>query len=228
MEICADLAAFRKLPRERRLSIYLVEDLMAEIPCEPVDDPIIDVRELSGSDILVLHPEMPNTFCRRSMGERLLRAAASLKERGLRCRIQELYRDIDKQRAEFEAIKADMAAKNSHLSALELWRLVTEFIADPDLCPPHCTGGAVDLQLERDGELLPMGTSINTVSELSHLMSDAIPAEHQANRRILLDAMLDQGFAPLPSEWWHFSYGEKYWGAFYDKPAMYEVTLPPR
>jgi D-alanyl-D-alanine dipeptidase len=35
--------------------------------------------------------------------------------------------------------------------------------------------------------------------------------------------MLGVGFAPFDGEWWHFSYGDKEWAAYYNKPnAVYE------
>ena len=34
--------------------------------------------------------------------------------------------------------------------------------------------------------------------------------------------MLEAGFTNLPSEWWHFEYGDKNWSAVVDKPALYD------
>ena len=42
------------------------------------------------------------------------------------------------------------------------------------------------------------------------------------NRRILYHAMLDAGFTNLPSEWWHYDYGTKFWGYFTGKQPLYE------
>jgi D-alanyl-D-alanine dipeptidase len=42
---------------------------------------------------------------------------------------------------------------------------------------------------------------------------------------ILLDAMLDAGFAPNVQEWWHYQYGETYWAAFYgETTTLYDVA----
>lgn len=34
-------------------------------------------------------------------------------------------------------------------------------------------------------------------------------------RRLLAAALLENGFAPLPAEWWHWSYGDQQWAAFH-------------
>lgn len=34
------------------------------------------------------------------------------------------------------------------------------------------------------------------------------------NRRILYNVMIMAGFTNLPSEWWHYDYGDKFWAYF--------------
>ena len=43
--------------------------------------------------------------------------------------------------------------------------------------------------------------------------------EQRSNRGLLQDAMVAAGFAPFYGEWWHFSYGDREWAAFYYRPA---------
>lgn len=92
------------------------------------------------------------------------------------------------------------------------------FVADPALvCPPHVTGGAIDVDVKniKTGEYVDMGCPPNTDNEVSFLHSERLTTEQYNNRMILLDAMLAAGFAPNPHEWWHYQYGETYWAAFY-------------
>jgi zinc D-Ala-D-Ala dipeptidase len=44
----------------------------------------------------------------------------------------------------------------------------------------------------------------------------------QKNRDILFDVMLKNDFINYPTEWWHFSYGDRYW-AYHknEKQAIY-------
>ena len=38
------------------------------------------------------------------------------------------------------------------------------------------------------------------------------------NRRLLYNVMTEAGFTNLPSEWWHYDYGDKFW-AHFTKPS---------
>lgn len=44
-----------------------------------------------------------------------------------------------------------------------------------------------------------------------------IAVEAKDNRKILLEIMQDQNFVNYPTEWWHFSYGDRYWA--YHQPT---------
>jgi D-alanyl-D-alanine dipeptidase len=41
--------------------------------------------------------------------------------------------------------------------------------------------------------------------------STLIDAEARTNRNTLIAAMTATGFVNYPSEWWHWSYGDRYW-----------------
>jgi len=34
--------------------------------------------------------------------------------------------------------------------------------------------------------------------------------------------MIEVGFSNLPSEWWHYEYGDKNWAYIQGKPAVYD------
>ena len=44
---------------------------------------------------------------------------------------------------------------------------------------------------------------------LTHCTKVSKPA--QENRELLFNVMEAQGFVNYPTEWWHFSYGDRYW-----------------
>ncbi len=67
-----------------------------------------------------------------------------------------------------------------------------------------------------------MGAPINT-ADISASWSTIFSKEIQSNRELLLSGMLFAGFAPLATEWWHFSYGDRLWGMYYDRPAIFNV-----
>lgn len=92
--------------------------------------------------------------------------------------------------------------------------------------PPHSTGGAVDLTLMTDGgKEIDMGTKFNADPEESNFANytDAPVSETvKERRRILKNAMESVGFVNYPTEWWHWSYGDRYWAFISGKPfALY-------
>ncbi len=77
------------------------------------------------------------------------------------------------------------------------------------------TGGAVDLQPLINGQVVDMGTKIWDFSKDSYIFSPFISEAAKKNRGILRTVMIDSGFAPFDGEWWHYSYGDREWAAYY-------------
>ena len=65
---------------------------------------------------------------------------------------------------------------------------------------------------------LNMGGTIEdfTFPEKFPTYSTHISTEELENRLLLHDLMLEEGFAPCYKKWWHFSYGDLEWAAFYN------------
>ncbi len=88
--------------------------------------------------------------------------------------------------------------------------------------PTHSTGGAIDLSLrslETKQELF-FGSVFDDVSDISHAdyfernvaeRDGASIVEARRNRRLLYWAMLSEGFANYPYEWWHYDWGTQMW-----------------
>ena len=75
-----------------------------------------------------------------------------------------------------------------------------------------------------------MGTLFDEASPLSYaaaLENDEADQEARHNRRILFNAMKTAGFTNLPSEWWHFDFGNQLW-AYHSgaQQAVYGVAQP--
>ena len=67
-----------------------------------------------------------------------------------------------------------------------------------------------------------MGVPLNSVYELSNTFNPKIKDQHKKNRLILFYALTSVGFVNLPTEWWHYSYGDQYWAIYNQKPyAIY-------
>ena len=99
-------------------------------------------------------------------------------------------------------------------------------IAIPDIAG-HPTGGAIDVSLYNSETKtdLDMGSDIGDIfsDERMSWFCDSLTTAQQNNRQLLLELMCGQGFAPYWGEWWHYSYGDKEWAAYYNQPnAIYE------
>jgi zinc D-Ala-D-Ala dipeptidase len=84
-----------------------------------------------------------------------------------------------------------------------------DYVADPAKGSRHNRGAAVDLTLInlQTGEELPMPTQYDDfTARASHAFED-LPIDALANRAKLRSVMEKHGFAPLPSEWWHYDFG---------------------
>lgn len=71
----------------------------------------------------------------------------------------------------------------------------------------HTRGSTVDLTLIRldSNTELDMGTRFDFLDALSHPSCREITEEQYLNRMILRTAMLEHGFVPVLTEWWHFT-----------------------
>lgn len=86
----------------------------------------------------------------------------------------------------------------------------------------HSRGSTVDLTLfDMDtGKDVDMGGTFDWFGEESHPGFDGITDSQKANRAILRDAMMDAGFKPFDTEWWHFTLSdEPYPDTYFDFPV---------
>ena len=95
-----------------------------------------------------------------------------------------------------------------------------KYVAPPWITPPHSTGGALDVVLlDRDGVELDMGCELNEQCPQMMTRAESLPPIARANRQLLLSSMEAVGFVNYSHEWWHYSYGDRYWAFRTDAPA---------
>ncbi len=196
--------------------VLLSDKRIAETSVRECGEPLLDLRTVEALqlDLRLADPAGAFAHVRVSVADRLVAAQTRL-PRGLRLLIVEGYRPPALQWRYF----ADALAR--HRAAHPEWdegraRIETSrYVAPPEVAP-HTTGGAVDLTLcTADGVELPMGTSVNATppesDEACYTTSADISPEARENRRLLSAAMTSAGFVNYPTEWWHWSYGDRYW-----------------
>lgn len=92
-----------------------------------------------------------------------------------------------------------------------------QYLADPGLGSIHSFGMAVDVTLlDGAGMELDMGSGFDEMTELSHpeheprhLAQGSLSEAQISNRQMLRQAMLHGGFSGIPTEWWHFDFGDR-------------------
>jgi len=195
------------------------------VPLAECGEPLVDLR---GRATVVVDErgagENPVwSHVRAGAAERLERAAELLGE-DVRPAVVEGFRPGELQRRYFERRVERVAARHPDWGSARVRREASRFVAPPDIVPPHCTGGAVDLTLvdAADAEL-DLGTAVNESPEDcdERCVTDApdLSAEARANRDRLVNAMRGAGFVNYPTEWWHWSYGDRYWAFVTGAPA---------
>ncbi|TQS41764.1 M15 family metallopeptidase [Cryptosporangium phraense] len=135
------------------------------------------------------------------------------------------YRPPGVQHQQYTAYADLLAARNPGWDPDLVRREASRFISPPEVAP-HCTGGAIDLTLcADDGTELDMGTEVNAspvaTGNRCYTSSPDISAEAAANRATLSTALTEAGLVNYPTEWWHWSYGDRYWAYTNSTTALY-------
>ncbi|MGB1236921.1 MAG: M15 family metallopeptidase [Pseudomonadales bacterium] len=166
---------------------------------------------------------------REGVYRRLLRAAQALPA-SYQLVILDGWRPVQLQCQLFESLCEVLAKALPQLSEEQLEARARSFVSPPSEDPaspsPHLTGGAVDVTLaDEQGVLLDMGSAFDEVTERSstaYYEGAERSAEVRERRRILYWTMHSAGFSNLPSEWWHYDYGDQLWAWYREQPqALY-------
>lgn len=205
--------------------ILMADARVAAVPVEECGEELADARE----SLLIddRHRPVSAVFSqvRRGVLARLREAEEQLPD-GLRLLIVEGHRSLAMQHLYFDEYAAELKQLHPEWTPQELIMATSRLVAPPEIAP-HGTGGAVDLTLATsDGVELDMGTPIDATPEETdggcYTAAENIPAEARHYRDLLSKALTDAGFANYPTEWWHWSYGDRYWALTQNRPhAMY-------
>lgn len=185
-------------------------------------DPVYHNMHLPGA--------LPDIWLRQSVADKLPEVLNFLPD-NLGLLVLDGWRPISVQAALRQNIENQIAADHPELSPEAQQQLADQFVARPQTNPkspsPHLTGGSVDLTLFDcdSGKILDMGSEFDapypeswTVFYEESNDSDLI---FRNRRRILYHAMRKAGFTNLPSEWWHFDYGNQSWAYFSRQPFAF-------
>ncbi|WP_285592807.1 M15 family metallopeptidase [Kineosporia sp. NBRC 101731] len=195
------------------MTILLSDPRVAAVPLRETGEPMVELSENFGP---------VRATVRVGLATRLLRAQSFL-PRGLHLRVVEGHRSPQQQRAIIETYTAQVRAAHPGASERDLPDLVARFVA-PLAVAPHVAGAAVDLSMvDEAGVALDLGTPVDATPEQSRgacfFDSPWISSQARAHRRLMAAALNSAGLVNYPTEWWHWSYGDRYWALTTGAPS---------
>lgn len=212
--------------------IFLADPIITAIPIVDNQESMIDLKNQHAL-LYGPSPEIPNnrdyTKMRKTVYDKLIQAQALL-PKGLRFCLYEGYRSLDLQNKlftnRFKKIKKLHPDWSEKQVFIETTRLVSPVVNQDGShnIPPHSTGGAIDIYLvDAQGKYVDMGIHPkdwmqDNDGSISLIISKTISPEAQKNREIMNHALSAVGFVNYPAEYWHWSYGDRYW-AYYKKQS---------
>jgi len=204
--------------------ITLSDARVAAVAEDDCGEPLVDLRGTGHLWLDHRQADDDGSYAHLRAGalRRLVRAQRLLPA-GVRFLVVEGYRPPDLQRRYFEEYAQTLRRAHPDASPERIRELASAYISPPEVAP-HVSGGAVDLTLcDQDGGELALGTEVNATPEESggtcRTEAPGISAEARANRTLMSRALEAAGFVNYPTEWWHWSYGDRYWALLRREPS---------
>jgi len=152
-------------------------------------------------------------FVREDVGRRI-NIAQNLLPKDHRIMLRCGYRPLSLQKKRYLWMYNKLKKKNPTWDKMKLSNETSKCVAPPDIVPPHSTGGAIDISIiNATGKQLDMGTQLGRFNESTYTDSNKTSPLAKNNRKLLIKVMTKAGFVNYPTEWWHWSYGDRYWAA---------------
>ncbi|MER7129152.1 M15 family metallopeptidase [Streptosporangium saharense] len=203
--------------------IVLISDpRVAAIPVEESGERLVDVRGRLRVDERMADPGGAFAHLRQGLVARLEEAQRRLPE-GYRLLIVEGYRPPATQQQIFTEYSAELRATFPEMSPEEIVAAASRYVSPVEVAP-HTAGAAVDLTLcTEDGVELDMGSPLNATPEQSegacYTAAPGISPQARRNREVMGAALDAAGLVNYPTEWWHWSYGDRYWAMTTGAPS---------
>ncbi len=206
-----------------------------EVPIQESGQQLVDLESYIKDFPIVLAPQyhlqgIPNSSDKMSLrleaAERLAQASKLL-PRNYSLIVFDSHRPIQVQQSLFDSFRNQVRLQYPKDDEEEIVRKTQRFVSLPSAIPtrpsPHSTGGAIDLSIVHpNSSLLEMGTWFDDFTDASQTAyfknRDGI---YHTNRLLLYRIMTSVGFSNYPEEWWHYDYGNQFWGHITTNAAIY-------
>ncbi len=201
-----------------------------------IESPFVQIRTNEYFHVAMQYPLLKmdnaesNCLVRKEVYDNLVKAAALLPT-NYRFKIWDAWRPLALQEELFTIYSNDII-KTFHLEEeKEALTVIQQFVSIPskdrETPPVHTTGGALDITIEDNkGNELNMGTAFDVFGEqtqTAYFEQFNTKETHliRSNRRLLYNTLTSVGFTNLPSEWWHYDYGDQFWAYYKKQPTRY-------
>jgi zinc D-Ala-D-Ala dipeptidase len=149
---------------------------------------ILDIKYATNNNFLKqkVYPE-PRCVLRYDAAKKIAQIQENLKQKKLGLKVYDCYRPLSVQK--------------------QMWKVVPNenYVANPAQGSRHNRGAAVDLTLvDGKGRELEMPTKFDEFTPKAQRNYNGGTVRSRQNRQLLEDAMKQQGFTGLATEWWHF------------------------
>ena len=195
------------------MTILLADPRVAAIPVRENYQPLVTLGRAFGP---------ARARVRSGLAARLCRAQVALPV-GMSLWVVEGHRSAAAQAAIIAHYSAQLSRARPDVGGPERAMLTSRFVAPVEVAP-HVAGAAVDVTLvDLRGAELDMGTPVDATPEESagrcYFDAPDIPGPARERLSILAHALSGAGLVNYPTEWWHWSYGDRYWALATKAPA---------
>lgn len=187
------------------MTILLSDPRVADVPVRETNEPLVVLDARFGP---------ARSLVRAGLAARL-ETALDLLPMGVGLLVVEGLRSRTDQEAIVARYAGELQAMDPDLDPETLTTLTSRFVAPVEVAP-HVAGAAVDLTLvDACGDPLDLGTPIDATPEQSQgrcfTAASDISADARAHRDLMARVLGGVGLVNYPTEWWHWSYGDRYW-----------------
>lgn len=196
------------------MTMLLSDTRVTDIPVLESGEPLALLREYAaerGSTLLC----GASVLVREGLAQRLVAAGRALGD-SLALKVVEGYRAAEVQQQIIEWYIRHLSREYPEADSDQLRELSSRFVSPLDVAP-HVAGAAADVTVVdlSSGAELEMGTAVDATPEDSdgHCYFDAegISSLARRHRTLMASALAGVGLVNYPTEWWHWSYGDRYW-----------------
>ena len=201
------------------------DKILVKIPVKDNGEGLVNIKSICPDVSINIDPnsqkveKLPLDACyfRIGVAKRLCKAQKSLPD-NYKIMIWSGHRSLKIQEKLYSDQYGKLAKQHPKWQKEKIKQETDKFVAPIEIMPPHTTGGAIDCTIfDSYGKQLNMGTAIDDFTKRSYTNSQEISKKARKNRLLLVRIMKKAGFVNYPPEWWHWSYGDRYWATALNK-----------